>query len=231
MTHVHSTEKVTFKTKSGAEVSGELALPHGSGHAPGVVLIQEWWGLNANLRTFLDRLAHEGFLALAPDLYHGKSTKDPEEAARLMGQLNWPKAVSEIAGAATYLHAHPRCIGKVAVMGFCLGGALTFAAAASDHDFSAAVPFYGIPPEAAKADISRISAPVLAHFATRDAWATADGARAIQQQIKDGGGSMELHVYEAEHAFMNEHRPDVHNPEAAKLAWERTIAFLHKHLG
>jgi carboxymethylenebutenolidase len=231
MSHTHAIEKVRFASKSGSELGGELTLPHGDHHAPGIVLLQEWWGLNANIRAYLDRLAHAGFIVLAPDLYHGASTKEPEEAARLMGQLSWPKALDEIAGAVAYLHKHPRCIGKVGVMGFCMGGALAFAAAATDHEISAAVPFYGIPPESAKIDVGSIKAPVLAHFASRDLWATADGAKAIQGQIKQNGGSMELHVYEADHAFMNEHRQEVHNPEAAKQAWDRTLEFLHKHLG
>lgn len=231
MPHLHSIEKVRFTSKSGSEVSGEMTLPHGSGHAPAVVLIQEWWGLNANIRGYLDRLAHAGFIALAPDLYHGVTAKDADEASRMMNQLSWPKALDEIAGAASYLHGHARSTGKVGVMGFCMGGALTFAAAATDHEFSAVVPFYGIPPEAAKINIGAIKAPVLAHFASRDQWATADGARAVQGQINEGGGSMELHVYEADHAFMNEHRPEVYNPDASKLAWDRTVAFLHHHLG
>jgi carboxymethylenebutenolidase len=230
MTH-HSIEKVTFTSKSGSAMSGELAMPHGQSTAPAIVLIQEWWGLNPNIRTYLDRLAHAGFIAIAPDLYHGVSTTDAEEAAHLMGQLNWAKALDEISGAAAYVHAHARSSGKVGVMGFCLGGALTFAAAATDSIFSAAVPFYGIPPEAAKIDLSKISAPVLAHFASRDQWATADGARVIQEQLKESGRSMELHVYEADHAFMNEQRPEVHDPEASKAAWGRTVEFLHRHLG
>jgi carboxymethylenebutenolidase len=232
MAHVHTIEKVSFKSRSGGtDSSGELTLPDGDAKAPGLVLIQEWWGLNENLRSFLKRLAHEGFITLAPDLYHGASTKDPAEAERLMKQLNWGRAVDEIGGAAAYLHAHPRCIGQVGVIGFCMGGALTFAAAANVPEVSAAVPFYGIPPEAAKIDVGRIRVPILGHFAERDQWATAESARVVKEQIERGGGSMELHVYDADHAFMNEHRPEVFSPDASKLAWQRTLDFLHKHLG
>jgi carboxymethylenebutenolidase len=108
-----------------------------------------------------------------------------------------------------------------------MGGALTFAAAAAIPHLGAAVPFYGLPPSGAW---HRVKAPVLAHFASRDGWAKPEGARAIQEAITAAGGSMELHVYEADHAFVNDTRPEVHDPESARLAWERSVAFLRAHL-
>lgn len=225
------TEKVTFSSgtaSGGAQASGEFVLPAGDGKAPGVVLIQEWWGVNDHVRSLLDRLAAEGFVALAPDLYHGQVTRDPEEAGRLMVALDKAQALAEIAGAVSYLAGHPRGNGKVGVMGFCMGGALTFASAATIPELRAAVPFYGIPsPAPSWADVR---APIMAHFASRDGWAKASDAEALQRQLQGLGKSMELHVYDADHAFVNDTRPEVYAPEAAKLAWERSVAFLRRNL-
>jgi carboxymethylenebutenolidase len=224
-------QRISFTSKSGTPIEGEIALPGGDIKAPGVVLIQEWWGLNDHIRSFLDRLAGAGFIALAPDLYHGAVTKEFGEAEALMKALNWDKALDEIGGAATYLHGHERCIGRVGVTGFCLGGALTFAAATHYPDlFMAAVPFYGIPPEPARADYSKIRAPIQAHFAARDQWAKPELAEVIKEEVERRGQTMELHIYDADHAFVNDTRPDVYNIEAAKLAWRRATEFLHKHL-
>lgn len=221
-------QKVAFKAKSDAEASGELVLPAGGARAPGVVLIQEWWGLNDHIRSLLDRLAAAGFVALAPDLYHGASTKDPEEAGRLMSALNKPAALDEIAGAVRFLAGHERANGKVGVIGFCLGGALAFAAAAAIPELRAVVPFYGLP--SPEPDYSRVKAPILAHFASRDDWAKPEGAEAIRAALASRGKWMDLYVYEADHAFMNDTRPEVYSPEAAKLAWDRSVAFLREHL-
>ena len=219
-------DRVSFKSRDGGSVDGALALPAGGGKAPTVVVIQEWWGLNEQIQKTADRLAAAGFVALAPDLYHGKLAKDAAEAGHLMKDLDWKRAMDDLAGAVGYLREHPRGSGKVAVTGFCMGGALAFAAATDIRGLAAVVPFYGVPGDV---DYGKVEAPVLAHFAKTDDWATVDKARAIQQAIAQGGGAMELHVYEAEHAFMNEQRPEVYAPDAAKLAWERTIAFLKKH--
>ena len=204
---------------------GELETPSTKEKTGGVVLVQEYWGLNDHVRDIAKRLAGQGFRVLAPDLYHGKVTKSAEEAGKLMGSLDWPKALGEIVAAATHLRDHESSNGKVAVMGFCMGGALTFAAAANIPWLAAAVPFYGVP-DAKLADYTKEKAPILAHFAKNDQWATVDKAKAIQSKVP----AMELHVYEADHAFFNDTRPEVYNPAAAKLAWERTISFLRKHL-
>lgn len=222
-------EKVTFAARSGAEASGELVLPAGEGKAPAIVLIQEWWGVNDHIRSLLDRLAAAGFVALAPDLYHGKVTADAGEAGRLMTELDKPGALEEIAGAVRYLADHERSNGKVGVMGFCMGGALAFAAAATIPEIGAAVPFYGIP--SPTPDYAQVKAPILAHFAARDQWAKASLAQEIQQQLQGLGKSIELHVYDAEHAFMNDTRAEVYDANAARLAWNRTIEFLQQHLG
>jgi carboxymethylenebutenolidase len=189
-------------------------------------VIQEWWGLNEQIQRTADRLAAEGFLALAPDLYHGKLAKDRDEASHLMNTLDWKRAMDDLAGAVEHLRAHPGGSGKVAVIGFCMGGALSLAAAVNLPGLAAVVPFYGVPGDL---DWSKVTAPVLAHFSKTDDWATPEKARAIQQVIEEHDGSMELHLYDAEHAFMNEQRPEVYNAEAAKQAWHRTIHFLREH--
>jgi carboxymethylenebutenolidase len=222
-------QRVTFKAKSGADAAGEISIPRGE-KAPGLVLVQEWWGLNDHVRDLLDRFAEAGFLALAPDLYHGTTTKDAGEAQRLMTELDGKRALDEIAGAAAFLKGHERGNGKVGVTGFCLGGAYAFAAACHVPDLGAAVPFYGIPPEQ-NVDYAKCRVPIQAHFAKRDEWATAAGAEAIKKKLEAHGQSMELHVYDADHAFVNDTRPEVYSKDNAKLAWDRAVAFLHAHLG
>ncbi|MBS2015176.1 MAG: dienelactone hydrolase family protein, partial [Deltaproteobacteria bacterium] len=152
------TTKASFTAKNGNPVNGELAEPPvtsgGEGRAPSLVLVQEWWGLNDHVRSLADRLAKEGFLVVAPDLYHGKVAKDAAEAGTLMTELDTLQAVGEIAGAAAWLKQHPRSNGKVGVIGFCMGGALSLASACHVEGLSAAVPFYGLPP-AEKVDYAK----------------------------------------------------------------------------
>lgn len=223
------TTRVSFKSKSGSDVSGELAEPSGSGKAPAVVLIQEYWGVNDHIRDLVGRLAKEGFLVLAPDLYHGKVTTDATEAGKWMTELDTLKAVDEIAGAARFLEAHPRSNGKVGVVGFCLGGALALASGCHVSGLSAVVSFYGMPP-AEKVDYAKVTAPVIMHVAKKDQWVTVEKAEAIKKQFTDRGHPIELHVYDADHAFANDTRPAVYDPANAKLAWDRSVAFFKKQL-
>lgn len=225
------TEHITFASKDGSRIEGAIALPPAApaGKCPGIVLLQEWWGLNDHIKGFADRFAAAGFVVLAPDLYHGKHTKDPNEAGRLMQQLDRERALRDIEGAVQHLLTHPHCNGKVGVTGFCMGGALTIAAAARIPEVSAAVPFYGVPP-ADKTDYGKLKAPIMGHFATRDQWASVAAAEGIRKALERHGHSMQIHFYEADHAFANDTRPDVHNPEAARIAFDRTVAFLHHHL-
>ncbi len=212
------TQPVTF-----GSASGVLAVPAGNHKVPAVVLIQEYWGINENIKDKADKWASEGFLALAPDLYHGKLAKNAAEAGQLMGALDWGKAAAEIGAAVEYVRGHERSTGKVALTGYCMGGALSFACAAQIKGLSAVVPFYGVPPGA---DWSKVTAPVQAHFATIDEWATVPKAKEIQAAL---GGKMELFVYEAQHAFCNEKRPEVYNAEAARQAWDRAVTFVRQH--
>jgi carboxymethylenebutenolidase len=220
------TQRVTVPTSKG-EVGAVLEVPSGEARGPGVVVIQEWWGIHGergeSIQLAARRWAEAGFVAIVPDLYHGKTATTADEAGAMMKALDFGVAVQEIAAAVAYLKAHPRCTGKVAVTGYCMGGALSFATAVHVRGLSAVVPYYGLPGEL---DWSKIDAPVQAHFATQDDWATVAGAQKIKESVSV---PMELHVYEAQHAFCNERRPEVYSADAAKLAWERTLTFVRSH--
>jgi len=215
------TQRVTFPAGTG-EVAGVLATPDSKQRVAGVVVVHEWWGVNEQITETASKWAREGFLAIVPDLYHGKRAANADEAGKMMGALDFPKAVKEIAAAVEYLRNHPQCNGKVAVTGYCMGGALTLATACNVRGLAAVVPFYGIP---GTADWSKVDAPVQAHFAQHDEWATVDAGKKIQQAVKQ----MELHVYDAQHAFCNDRRPEVYNAAASDQAWGRAVAFVRAH--
>ena len=183
--------------------------------------MHEYWGVNEQIQKVAERWRAEGFLVAVPDLYHGVVAKTAQEAQAQMSKLDWGKAVQEIAAAVDSLRAQGA--EKVAVTGYCMGGALAFAAATMIPDLAAVVPFYGVPPQA---DWSKVTAPVQAHFAAHDQWASPEKGKEIQQAL---GGKMELHVYDAQHAFCNERRPEVYNADAAHQAWGRTVAFVRQH--
>jgi len=222
--------KIDFKAGSGAPASGVIAFPEGTGKAPTLVLVQEWWGINGHIVDLVDRFAAAGFVTLAPDLYHGTIAKDAEEAGKLMTALDGKRAMDDIAGAVAHLQAESRSNGKVGITGFCMGGAYAFAATSAIPAIAAAVPFYGVPP-AERLDFAKMKAPILAHFSTRDQWATVAKAEEIKAGVLAHHGSMRLETYDAEHAFANDTRPEVYAPAETKLALERSIAFLHQHLG
>jgi carboxymethylenebutenolidase len=221
-------ERVTFTSKNGDTVGGALGLPPGGDKAPAVVLVQEWWGINEQIKGTVDRLAAEGFVVLAPDLYRGEiaDLKDAAKASKMMNELDGARALADIEGAVAYLREHARGNGKVAITGFCMGGAYTLASACTIRGLAAAVPFYGIPP---KADYSKIEAPVLFHVAKHDDWVTPEKAAKVADAVKAAGGDITVELYDADHAFMNEKRPEVFSPDASALAWARTVGFLHEH--
>jgi carboxymethylenebutenolidase len=223
------TTTVRFGAKGGSDIAGEMAEPSGTEKAPALVLIQEFWGINAHVTSLADRLAKEGFLVVAPDLYHGKIAKDAAEATQLMTALDTAAAMTEISAAVAYLKEHPRGNGKVGVIGFCMGGALAFAAACHVEGLSAVVPFYGVPP-ADKVDYAKVTAPILAHFAKNDEWATVAKAEAIKKELDAQTKPMRLETYDAGHAFMNDTRPEAYDEKSATLAWQRSIDFLKKNL-
>lgn len=216
---------------NGDKASGYLALPEG-GTGPGVIVIQEWWGLVPHITDVADRFASEGFVAVAPDLYGGKTTTEPDEAGKEMMALRIPEATKQMSGAVDELLR--RSVGQVGVVGFCMGGGLALVLAAARPDAVAAcVPFYGlIPWPDAAPDYSNMSASVLGHYAGKDEYFTPDAVRALERQLKDLGKDVEMNVYEdADHAFFNDTRPEVYDPQAAAMAWSRTIEFLHSRLG
>jgi carboxymethylenebutenolidase len=222
--------QVKFASKAGGQLEGALAEPAGAGKVGGLVVLQEWHGLNAQMKAKCDRFAGAGYLALSPDLYHGKVATNDEEAGKLMGALDWGQAVAEIGDAVAHLRAHARSNGKVGVVGFCMGGALTLAASRYVEGLACAVPFYGVPSTPLD-DFAKVKTPIQAHFAKKDDWAKPAVAEQIRDKVNSGGGHMDLFVYDAGHAFMREGDPNHYDADAAKLAWDRTLEFLKKHLG
>jgi len=215
---------------NGRMTGGYLAMPPQPG--PGLIVIQEWWGLVDHIKDLADRFAAEGFVALAPDLFHGDMTKSPDQAGKLLMALNIGEAGKDIRGAARHLLAMPEVQPKkVGTIGFCMGGQLAlFAAAEFPEEISAAIDFYGIHP---KVSISpeKLEVPVQAHFAKRDNSTPEAQARAFVNELKAGGKTVDEYFYDADHAFFNDTRPEVYNPEAAGLAWTRSLAFLREYLG
>lgn len=205
-----------------------LALPKGEGRHPAVVIVHEWWGVNPQIHGVADRWAAAGFVALAPDLFHGAtaSYSEADKAQSMLSTLDRGKALQDLAASIEKLRSHPRCNGKLVVTGYCMGGAYSLAAAASVKGLAACIPFYGMPPGA---DWSAVEAPIQMHVAMHDDWVTVDGAKKLQAALAQHGKSLELHVYDAKHAFCNEARPDVYNAAAAQQAWDRALAFARAH--
>ena len=217
-------ENVRFALPGGGEGSGYLANADGSGKS--VVVIQEWWGLNDQIKGVADRFAAAGYTALAPDLYNGRVTGDADEANHLMEGLDWVGATdSELRGAVQHLKAsRERC----AIMGFCMGGALTILGAVKIPEVDAGVCYYGIPP-AEQADPASIAVPLQCHFANEDDWCTPAAVEALESTLRAAGVTHEVYRYEAAHGFFNE-TADYHDASASARAWERTLGFLEKHL-
>jgi len=220
--------KIAFQRPDGKEASGYLAKA-GRAKAPGIVVIQEWWGLQEQIRGICDRLALAGYEALAPDLYAGVVVPyhDAEAAGREMNSLNFLEATDQtVRGAAQLLE---RAGVKVGLTGFCLGGAVTILGSARVPEFTAAVCFYGLPPETV-AKAADIKIQLQAHFANRDDWCTPAAVSQFEAGLRAAGKNAEIFRYDADHGFMNEQR-QVHDRAAAELAWERMLAFWGKHLG
>lgn len=215
---------------NGRTAKGYLATP-ASGTGPGLVVIQEYWGLVDHIKSVTDRFAAAGFVALAPDLYDGDSTTSPDAAFKKLMALNIAETAKDLKGAADYLLAHDRVAPKkVGAVGFCMGGQLAlFAGCEYPDQFAAVVDFYGIHP-AVDPKLERLRAPVLAHFARRDTFVKEADAHALVERIEAAGKQVEAHFYAADHAFFNDTRPEVYDAEDSALAWDRTLAFLRKHL-
>ena len=218
-------------SSNGESVRGYVAVP-ASGRGPGVIVIQEWWGLVPHIRDLCDRFAREGFVALAPDLYRGESTQDPDEAGRLMMGLEIPRAARDLDGAVQALLGHDAVDGaRVGTVGFCMGGQLALYAATRNPRIGAVADFYGVHPNVTL-DLSGLEAAVLGIFAENDGFVTPETARKLETDLKGAGVRTSFHVFPGvDHAFFNDTRPDVHDAEAAARAWAGTLAFFRAELG
>lgn len=221
-------ETVSFAS-NGATASGYLVRPK-SGSGPGVLVIQEWWGLDSGIKEMADRLAAAGFVALAPDLYHGETTKSPDEAGKMMMALRIDEAEKELRGAVQYLAGHatvePRKIGTI---GFCMGGALSLFAASKNPEVDACVVFYGGHPNV-KPDLPNLRAPVLGIYAEKDTFVSQDVVRQLDTDLKKLGKRHEFHTYPGvDHAFFNETGKN-YDAASASDAWRRAVEFLTREL-
>ena len=221
-------------TSNGATVGGYLAQP-ASGRGPGVVVVQEWWGLDQSLKIMVDRLAEGGFVALAPDLYHGElaTHQEMDKASHLMQDLPADRAARDMSGAVDFLAAHDAVAGTgVGVVGFCMGGMLSLHLAALRPDkVAAAVPFYGFPQGEQEPDWSAMTAAVRGHMAQQDDFFGPDAAQALEQKLQGMGKDVVFHIHPAGHAFMNpENALGTSDPELAARVWPEALAFLHDRL-
>lgn len=222
-------ENVAFQSNGGS-ANGYLASP-GSGNGPGVLVIQEWWGLIDQVKGVADHFAREGFNALAPDFYHGKSARigEPDAAQKLMLELDIAQAAKDARGAARYLASHPKTSStKVGVIGFCMGGMLALmAGTVAPEIVGAVVDCYGVPPQR-KPDYAKLKGiPVLGVFAGKDEWVM-NALPTLESDLKAAGVRFEKLVYpDADHAFLNEQRADVHRPDDARDAWPKIMTFLN----
>lgn len=220
-------EMVTF-TSNGGTCEGYLAGDGG----PGVLVIQEWWGLVPHIKDVVDRFAAEGFTALAPDLFHGQEATEPDGAGKLMMALNLSAAAKDMSGAVDLLLART---GRpsIGVVGFCMGGGLALVVASQRPDaIKAAAPYYGVIPWAsAQPDWSALDAKVVGEYAEKDGFAGPDAVRALERQLRDLGKDATLHIHPgADHAFFNDTRPEVYDPEASAVAFARTVELFRSTL-
>jgi carboxymethylenebutenolidase len=213
----------------GQASTGWLALPEpGRDKGIGVVVIQEYWGLVGHIKDVADRFAREGFTALAPDLYHGREAKSPDEAGKMLMALDVAHAERDLTASVEHLMA--RTGKKVGTVGFCMGGALSlFAACVNGDRIGACAVYYGGHPRI-HYDFDRLQAPVLGHWAEHDDWANASQKRFVEA-FERYGKPYEFHTYPGtKHAFFNDERPEVYDRAAAELSWQRTIAFFDRNL-
>ena len=224
-------ETVSYKSGT-ATVNGYLARPSGNGPFPGVIVIQEWWGLNDWVKQQADALAKEGYVALAPDLYRGKVTSSQEEAHQLMSGLSQDQALGDLKAAFNHLAARKDVRkNRIGVIGWCMGGKYALLLATEEPTLAATVAYYGAPPTDAAA-VARIKSPVLGNYGAEDKGPSPEAVRAFEDAMKKAGKSTDVKIYPgAGHAFATENTPwGGYRKEAAGDAWSRTIAFFNAHL-
>lgn len=223
-------QRVEFPSSDGHICRGYVAAPPG-GKGPAVVVIQEWWGLVPHIEDLVERFAAEGFVAIAPDLYHGKTTTSPDQAGKMLMELDVERAGKEIDGAAAYIMGLPECSSQTfGVVGFCMGGALAQYTATHNPRVGAVASFYG---GFKKTEIrwENLRAPVLLIYGENDKGVPAEQGRELGKKLQDMGKNVEVVVYPgADHAFFNDTRPAVHKPDAAEDAWRRTLGLFRKNV-
>jgi carboxymethylenebutenolidase len=213
---------------NGDNTSGYLATPS-SGKGPGVLVIQEWWGLVDHIKRVCDRFAAEGFSALAPDMYHGKTASEPDAAGKLFMALNIAQAEKDLRGAAKFLAEHSSTP-KIGVVGFCMGGQLALFAGTRNRRIGAVVDCYGIHPNV-KLELANLEAPVLGIFAERDTFVPPAAVKALEAELGKAGKRADFTIFPGvDHAFLNDTRPDVYDAAAAERAWDRMLSFLRAEL-
>jgi carboxymethylenebutenolidase len=228
-------EMISFASNGGTS-EGYLAIPAGDASGtpvPGVIVIQEWWGLVHHVTVVADRFAAEGFLALAPDLYHGAQTGEPDEAMRLLMGLAMDQAAKDIAGAGAYLAGRPDCTGKLGAVGFCMGGSLALWAATLSEEITAAVGYYPPLPWERMQPVwpNYRGKAALIHTSEEDGGPEDPDILTGKRLIEEAGGAVTVHGYPGtRHAFFNDERPEVHDAAASELSWTRTLAFLRASL-
>ena len=219
------TDTLNFNTPNGA-TTAHVARPD-TDSAAAVVLIHEWWGINDHIRDIAARYASEGFLCIAPDLFRGKVTKDPKEASELMHSLAIEDGIETIREAVSEAKVKYR-VQKLGITGFCMGGTFALRGACETEDFAAAAAFYGdIAPDEA---LQKLKAPTLFIAGSRDNWINAEKVNQLEEAARKYDLPLEVVVYDADHAFFNDTRPEVFNAEAAADAWRRVLDLFRKHL-
>jgi carboxymethylenebutenolidase len=225
---IHS--NVTYQASNGAK-NGYLAEPADKEKHGGVIVIQEWWGLNEHIKDVTRRFANEGFIALAPDLYDGKIATDPQTAMKYMMGLKVEDGVATLLGAVNYLKSLKRVEPKkLGVVGFCMGGSYALELAIRSHDLAAVAPFYPGRVGQLIDQVNKITAPIFAPFGERDDSIPLDVVKRFQDALEKAGKTAEIKVYPGcDHAFLNDTGPS-YNAEAARDAWQRTLKLFKEHI-
>ncbi len=225
-----TTSMVDYEDSDGETLMGYLARPEGDEARPGIIVLQEWWGLDEHIKDVTRRVAAAGYVALAPDLYKGVVATEPDEARKLVMELDMAEAVNEIQRAINYLLEQPYTAGeKAGIVGFCMGGRLVLMTALQSENLGAAVAFYGSPIDPAQA--ADFKAPLLGLYGSEDSGIPVDAVNAMSEALSEAGVENEIHVYEgAAHAFFNDTR-DSYNADAATDGWQRTLSWFSSHLG
>ena len=214
---------------NGGTASGYLSRPQREGRHPSIVLIQEWWGLDDHIKDVTHRFAGEGYVTLAPDLFHGQVTAEPTEAMKLAQSMDQDRAAKELNGAVSYLKGQDFSSGKAGIIGYCMGGGLSIATACKNRDLDACVVYYGRSPDPVD-QVQNIPCPVLGIYAEQDERVNAT-LDALKEAMQRYGKQFQMHMYPGtHHAFFNDTRPEIHAPEASQDAWAKTLAFFKANL-